>query len=382
MASATTRGGRAVRWRAVCRRGRRVPGARRDGWPVPTAVASAMVLPQSLLGTRRGRHPRRCRCAGRRCGWVWWSPTPMFDASVRTWALRVGAWRHAHRRAVVRTGVRAVGSVPAPCGASWSSLLVAKHGRPVRRSPGRIQADGPVLGDIAAFTVDFRDQYYGLVAAVGDDLDGPPLVTSGLIEPGAACGASARCASRSSGSTAAGAARSAVAEDAAMGRAAAGAEDPDRQPDGGGRGGDRSRRGVAAQRAGATCTRPTRPGDARAPSPAATDWVHHHAAGSGLSPTTVRLTPASSPPSPSPDTRRPSRRAALPAGRPAHPLQLWQSGATQQPRTATEPGRAGGISRTDQPMTRAACSARKRSAAASSRAAAGYTIRRCTPASM
>ena len=27
-------------------------------------------------------------------------------------------------------------------------------------------------------------------------------------------------------------------------------------------------------------------------SPAATAWVHHHAAGSGLSPTTVRLTPA------------------------------------------------------------------------------------------
>ncbi len=44
--------------------------------------------------------------------------------------------------------------------------------------------DGPVLGDIARFVVDFRDQYYGLVGAVGDDLDGPPLITSGLIEPG------------------------------------------------------------------------------------------------------------------------------------------------------------------------------------------------------
>jgi lipoic acid synthetase len=44
--------------------------------------------------------------------------------------------------------------------------------------------DGAVLGDIARFSVDFRDQYYGLVGAVGDDLAGPPLITSGLIEPG------------------------------------------------------------------------------------------------------------------------------------------------------------------------------------------------------
>ena len=44
--------------------------------------------------------------------------------------------------------------------------------------------DGPVLGDIATFSVDFREQYYGLIGAVGDDVDGPPLVTCGLIEPG------------------------------------------------------------------------------------------------------------------------------------------------------------------------------------------------------
>ena len=43
--------------------------------------------------------------------------------------------------------------------------------------------DGPVLGDIAAFTADFRDQYYGLVGAVSDDGEGAPLITSGLIEP-------------------------------------------------------------------------------------------------------------------------------------------------------------------------------------------------------
>ena len=43
---------------------------------------------------------------------------------------------------------------------------------------------GDTLGSIATFGSDFRDRYYGLVPAVGDDHDGPPLVTSGLIDPG------------------------------------------------------------------------------------------------------------------------------------------------------------------------------------------------------
>ena len=46
-----------------------------------------------------------------------------------------------------------------------------------------VNHDGPVLGDIATFTADFRDQYYGLVGAVSDCGAGPPLITSGLIEP-------------------------------------------------------------------------------------------------------------------------------------------------------------------------------------------------------
>ncbi len=56
----------------------------------------------------------------------------------------------------------------------WSGLIADTVERP---------HDGPVLGDIAAFTADFRDQYYGLVGAVSDSAAGPPLVTSGLIEP-------------------------------------------------------------------------------------------------------------------------------------------------------------------------------------------------------
>ena len=30
----------------------------------------------------------------------------------------------------------------------------------------------------------FRDEYYGMIPAVGDHDDGPPLITSGLIDPG------------------------------------------------------------------------------------------------------------------------------------------------------------------------------------------------------
>jgi hypothetical protein len=42
------------------------------------------------------------------------------------------------------------------------------------------------LGDLAACTADFRDQYYGLDGAVHEAVDlpsGAPLVTSGLLEP-------------------------------------------------------------------------------------------------------------------------------------------------------------------------------------------------------
>ncbi len=47
-----------------------------------------------------------------------------------------------------------------------------------------VDPSAPRLSSIASFTVDFRDVYYGLIDAVGDDVDGPPLVTTGLIDPG------------------------------------------------------------------------------------------------------------------------------------------------------------------------------------------------------
>jgi hypothetical protein len=133
-----------------------------------------LVLPQSLLSTRDARAIRAevDRVAALR--WMWWTDSLMFDANVRVWA---GVWEVGGEPGEVR---RAYGpdfqqraSVPMP--STWSGLIaesaIAAH-------------DGPVLGDIASFTSDFRDQYYGLIGAVGDDVNGPPLVTSGLIDFG------------------------------------------------------------------------------------------------------------------------------------------------------------------------------------------------------
>ncbi|MDO8390513.1 MAG: N-6 DNA methylase [Actinomycetota bacterium] len=133
-----------------------------------------LVLPQSLLSARDAAAIRASVDAAAALRWMWWSDTLMFDANVRVWA---GVWEVGGRPAPVR---RAYGPEfeelpPIDMPTSWSGLLtgttVAAH-------------DGPVLGDLARFTVDFRDQYYGLVGAVGDDVHGPPLVTSGLIDPG------------------------------------------------------------------------------------------------------------------------------------------------------------------------------------------------------
>ena len=59
----------------------------------------------------------------------------------------------------------------------WASV------RPASVPRGRVRA-GAVLGDLAAATAGFRDEFYGIAAAVGDGVDGPKLVTSGLIDPG------------------------------------------------------------------------------------------------------------------------------------------------------------------------------------------------------
>jgi hypothetical protein len=133
-----------------------------------------LVLPQSLLSTRDAQAIRDAVDDAASLRWMWWTDSNVFDASVRVWA---GVWEVGGAPGPVRRSFgmsfedRATIDMPT----TWSGLLTG--GSPVAH-------EGPVLGDIATFTVDFRDQFYGLIGAVSDDVDGPPFVTSGLIDPG------------------------------------------------------------------------------------------------------------------------------------------------------------------------------------------------------
>jgi SAM-dependent methyltransferase len=132
-----------------------------------------LVLPLSMLSTRDVAAIREEVSRHAALRWMWWSTTKMFDASVRVWA---GVWEVGASQADVR---RTYGpnfemrpSVAMP--QQWAGLIA---------DTVETSHDGLVLGDIATFTADFRDQYYGLVGAVSDSANGPPLITSGLIEP-------------------------------------------------------------------------------------------------------------------------------------------------------------------------------------------------------
>jgi SAM-dependent methyltransferase len=145
-----------------------------------------MVLPQPLLSARDAAPIRVDVDRRAALRWVWWSTTPVFDAAVHTWA---GVWEiGGSATSVARSfGPGFVLAAPlrhAAASRSWSALIAADVAGSDRGSEIEIDPDGPRLGSIASFLVDFRDSYYALVDAVGDDVDGPPLITSGLIEPG------------------------------------------------------------------------------------------------------------------------------------------------------------------------------------------------------
>ena len=137
-----------------------------------------LVLPQSLLAARDAGAIRADVDRRAALRWAWWSTAPVFDAAVHTWA---AVWEVAGAPGPVRRQVGpafapAAPLAEAPAARSWSAVIV--DGECPEPEPGT-----PRLGSIASFAVDFRDTYYGLVGAVADDADGPPLITSGLIEP-------------------------------------------------------------------------------------------------------------------------------------------------------------------------------------------------------
>ena len=119
-----------------------------------------LVLPQSILASRDAAPVRAA--VDQRAGivWSWWSPEPVFDARVLVCAI--------------------VAEVAAAPRQRWTDIVTAALDVPPLPA---LDADGS-LADRARLSANFRDQYYGLVPAVVEDGTGPPLVTSGLIDPG------------------------------------------------------------------------------------------------------------------------------------------------------------------------------------------------------
>jgi SAM-dependent methyltransferase len=135
----------------------------------PEGGRVAFVLPQSILAARDATPIRDLYDERADMYWSWWSPERSFDAQVHACAL------------AFRFGVRP----PRHLCASpfrWTDVVTSRSGVPPAPDL-EAGADGS-LGDRAWLNANFRDEYYGLVPAVGDHRDGPPLITSGLIDPG------------------------------------------------------------------------------------------------------------------------------------------------------------------------------------------------------
>ena len=137
----------------------------------PDGGRVGLVLPQSILASRDAGPVRAQATASATMNWSWWSPRQMFEAQVLVCALGF------------RVGIAAPGGAVAPPTGSeptWSHVVTAALGVPQLPS---LATDGTV-GDRARCSLNFRDEYYGLIPAVSDIGCGPPLVTSGLIDPG------------------------------------------------------------------------------------------------------------------------------------------------------------------------------------------------------
>lgn len=140
-----------------------------------------LVLPQSILGSRDVEHIRGAVDRRATMFWSWWSPQKHFDADVLVCALGF------ERRGDPATGNWDTGNWDdgnSGNGADdratvWSDVIVRSLGVPALPP---VDARG-TAGDWATFSANFRDEYYGMVPAVGDHDTGQRLVTSGLIDP-------------------------------------------------------------------------------------------------------------------------------------------------------------------------------------------------------
>lgn len=154
---------------------------------VRTDGVVALVQPLSLLGARDAATVRAKVCAAGAVTDFWSSAEPVFEGTpVRTCVavVRRGA---PQREVATWHGPDFLPDRPVALPErEWGGLAAPAFGIPSVALPTRTGT----VADLAACTADFRDQYYGLVDHVHDSAgvlgsDEAPLVTTGLIEPGA-----------------------------------------------------------------------------------------------------------------------------------------------------------------------------------------------------
>jgi hypothetical protein len=134
-----------------------------------------MLQPESVLAARDAAP---VRAAGALDG-LWLDDAAVFAADVRVCALLLR--RSPHQRSTV---ARWVGTDVSPAAAAEldDAAPTWAHLRP--DAPPSPPAGTRTIGDIASATAGFRQHFYGVAAATRESGDGPPVVTSGLIDPG------------------------------------------------------------------------------------------------------------------------------------------------------------------------------------------------------
>ena len=146
------------------------------------------VEPQSVLVAADAAPIRELVGASADLVGLWWGGRGVFAADVAVCAPVLRRHDEAEEaespgeRRVARwdgASVVAVESAPVPVGSSWGPLVADLLGAP----PVTPVSAGSV-GDVAAATAGFRDEYYAVTAHLDDDPDGagPRLVTVGMID--------------------------------------------------------------------------------------------------------------------------------------------------------------------------------------------------------
>jgi SAM-dependent methyltransferase len=186
MASATTRGGTSDRSGGPYADAAVEFLALAGELVVPDGGRVALIVPQSLLAARDARHVRASFDDRAHLFWSWWTGERVFDAQVHTCAVAFQFSAHDPRSRrdsgdpVHRDRDANVEMDRERGRGNWAYVVTSRQGIPdvpLLETSGRV-------GDRAVLNANFRDEYYGMIPAVGDHATGPPLVTSGLIDPG------------------------------------------------------------------------------------------------------------------------------------------------------------------------------------------------------